>query len=141
MSYRLSLLSGLALAIAVSLGCNGPTGPPTFDVKGKVTMNGEPMKVKTVNGMKLGTVKLWVVKQDGADPLGKREAAVKDDGTFVFEGLTKPLAGKHKVCVEWKDDFSGPDKLGKKFDEKNSKIVRTFPEDKEITIDVSKPEG
>ncbi|MFO0864371.1 MAG: hypothetical protein U0744_06885 [Gemmataceae bacterium] len=110
-------------------------------MKGKVTFNGEPMKAKTINGMKIGSVKVWVVKQEGADPLGKREATVKDDGTFAFEGLTKPLGGKHKICVEWKDDFSGPDKLNKKFDEKNSKIIRNFPEDKEINIDLSKPEG
>lgn len=129
-----------SLGFALLAGCTA-SGPATFDVKGKLTIAGKPLEVKKINGQRVGILTLWVVKDDGPDPLGKRSATVQDDGTFLFEGLTKPLAGKHRVCIEWKDEFGGPDKLNKKFDEKNSKIFRKFPDDSNIDIDVSKPEG
>ena len=51
-------------------------------------------------------------------------------------------AGKYKVCIVWQDEFpQGKDKLDGKFDEKSSKIFRKVPEDGDITIDVSRPEG
>jgi hypothetical protein len=134
-----SLLFCAALVVVVS-GCPS-SGPPAYEVKGTVLQNGKPMLVKSINGQRLGVLKISLIKQDGVDPLGSRSANIREDGTFAFEGDMRPLAGTHKVCIEWKDDFSSPDKLGKKFDEKNSKIVRKFPEDKELNIDVSKPEG
>jgi hypothetical protein len=44
--------------------------------------------------------------------------------------------------VIWQDDFPlGPDKLDNRFDQDNSKIYRQVPDDNEVEIDVSRPEG
>jgi hypothetical protein len=126
-------LSALALA-----GC----GPSTYVVQGKVTFEGQPPQVKTVEGQKLGRLRVWIVKRDGANPPEKKLASVSPDGTFVFEGINRPTAGKYQVCVTWQDDYPmGPDKLDKQFGEGSSQIYRNIPADGDITIDVSRPGG
>ncbi len=129
------------LTTALVVGGCSPAGPTTYDVRGKVTNNGQPLAVKRIGAQKIGGVQVWLVKE-GTNPPEQKQATVQDDGTFVFEGDNKPAAGKYKVCVKWQENYPiGPDKLGGKFDEKNSKVYRSIPEDKEINIDVSRPAG
>lgn len=142
MANKRTLCSGFAfLAGAIFLAGCTPAGPAVFDVTGKVTYKGEPMPMKKMGGQSIGGVQVWLAPDGGASS-EKKQAVVKEDGTFFFDTGNKPTAGKYKVVVIWQDDYPlGPDKLGKKFDEKNSKILRTIPDDKEIVIDVSRPEG
>jgi hypothetical protein len=72
-----------------------------------------------------------------------RYAVNQDDDSFEIKGDGSGIeAGKYKGCVVWQDEFpAGKDKLDGKFDEKNSKIFRKVPQDGDITIDVSRPEG
>ncbi len=128
----------LLTALCVS-GCS-LGGPPKHVVKGQVTFKGQPMAVKPM----VGKLRLWLVQQDVPPPVDPKFAIVQDDGNFVVNGGDGSgiPAGKYKVCVVWQDDFpKGPDKLEGKFDEKSSKIYRKVPDDGDITLDVSRPEG
>jgi hypothetical protein len=50
-------------------------------------------------------------------------------------------AGKYRIVVRQWDPFPDFDRLGGRFDEQNSPIIREITEDTEINIDVSRPEG
>jgi hypothetical protein len=92
---------------------------------------------------KVGKLRLWLLQQDVPPPVDPKYAVIQDDGSFEIKGDGSGIeAGKYTVCVVWQDAFpSGKDKLDGKFDEKNSKILRKVPEDGDITIDVSRPQG
>ncbi len=132
---------GLLAPILFLAGC-GDGGPPRQVIKGKVSKGGEVMKVKE----QVGRLRVFFLRQDDQGPADPREATVNfADGAFEVKGPDGRgiPAGKYKICVEWKDDFSpfGKDKLAGKFNEANSKILRDIPGSGDIVIDVSKPEG
>jgi len=58
----------LGLSALLLMGC-GSSGPPKFDVKGRVTNKGEPMKVKEVNGQKVGRLRVFLVQADAPPPV------------------------------------------------------------------------
>jgi hypothetical protein len=135
--------AGMSLFCATLLlaGCT-PSGPTHYDVTGRITNKGEPLKAKEINGQKVGRVRVWLVKADAPPPLTEYDAVVQPDGNFTITGPGAPEAGKYKVCVTWQDDYPlGPDKLKGKFNQQNSKIVRDIPSKEPINIDVSRPEG
>ncbi len=137
MNEKIACWIGLWLCLAI--GC-GQSGPPRQVIKGKVTKAGEVMKVKE----QVGRLRLWLVPQDvkGADLI--EATVIAADGTFEVKGPDGRgiIAGKYRICLEWKDDFPfGKDKLEGKFSEANSKIIRDLPGSGDIILDVGKPEG
>jgi hypothetical protein len=132
------LVASGALLVA---GCT-PAGPAKHDVTGRVTNKGEPMKVREVNGQKVGRLRVWLAKADAPPPVEEHDAVVEPDGSFSIKGPLGVPAGKYKVCVTWQDDYpTGADKLGGKFNQQNTKVVREIPSKEPINIDVSRPEG
>src|SRR5438874_167804 len=91
----ISLGAVTALAALLLSGC-GDGGPPKFIVKGRVTFRGEPMPKKDKGGLQL-----WLLQQDVPQPVDRKNASVKPDGTFEIRGNdnTGIVAGRYKVCV------------------------------------------
>jgi hypothetical protein len=146
MMRRKTVKSGVAFVLTalVMSGCSsGGPRKTGVDVKGRLSNKGTPMVAKTVNGQKVGRVQLWLIKEGMPPPATRHSAQVNDDGTFYFDEGDRPEPGKYQVCVKWQDDYpTGPDKLGGRFDEGKSKIVRTISAtEPELVIDVSHPEG
>lgn len=80
-------------ALAVSLGCSGPSGPPTYPVSGEVTFNGEPVAT--------GTILFEPFQSDGTLPASGQII----DGKFNFE-IEK---GDKKVKVFADREVGDPD--------------------------------
>ena len=66
-----------------------------------------------------------------------------ENGAFKMAGrLGNGLPpGKYRIAVRQWDPFPQTDRLGGKFGEKSTRIVREVTGKEEIVIDVSKPEG
>jgi hypothetical protein len=131
---------GLFLAALLTVGC-GAESAPKYVVKGRVTRGGVPMEVRPM----VGGLRVMFLRQDVAGPVDPKFAAVRSDGSFEMRGGsdgTGIAAGRYKICVTWQDDYpGGPDKLDNQFDKDNSRIYRNIPDDGDIIIDVSRPEG
>ena len=138
---------GIALlAGALScVGCGGG-GPPKHVIKGKITNGGNPMLVKIDPATKAGgNLRISLFNEDVSKRTDVYTAVIDyDTGAFTLnggDGRGIP-AGKYKICVEWYDQYPGPDKLNERFSEENSKIIREIPPpDGALNIDVSKSEG
>ncbi|MBI1831607.1 MAG: hypothetical protein HYR84_09180 [Planctomycetes bacterium] len=145
-SARSTLVILAASGFLAFAGCS-ESGPPKFVIKGKISKKGEVIPVKETESKAGGRLRVWLKPADGEKISDVWEAKVNyADGTFILaggDGRGVPQ-GKYKVCVEWKDDFPmGKDLLNKQFSETNTKIIREIPppNDGELIIDVSKPEG
>lgn len=98
---RLALATGMALA---AVGCSGGDGhPPTFQVKGRVEVGGEPAAGASVIFHRIGGEVAGEAKGEGAE-VQPPMASVKTDGSFVVttyeEGDGAP-AGDYAVTVQW----------------------------------------
>jgi hypothetical protein len=142
---RLWNSSGDAVAVLLCLlvaGCGGG-GQRAVPVRGRVTDAGKPLHVAGRDvGIGMVVVQFYPVGEDGKAPSLAAEAQVAADGTFDAPGRDgRGLPpGKYLVAVRQWDPFPGVDKLGGRFDETRSKIVRQI-DGGEIVVDVSKPEG
>jgi hypothetical protein len=101
---KLSVFVGLALATVLSSGC-GEAAPPKAQVKGKVTLNGDPVKG--------GKITFAPLTGSGYMATGE----VKEDGTFVLKtesgGDGAPI-GKGRVAysppaIQWEGTPEGWD--------------------------------
>ncbi len=129
---RLLALLGLAACLALA-GCSGAK---RCKVSGTLTRGGKPLEVHPMTG------KLMVVFRgigDGAttDP---QYAIVKPDGSFTVPGPDgKGIPpGKYRITVEQFDPFPTTDKLGGKFNERNSKIEREVTGNDHFDLDLDK---
>jgi hypothetical protein len=110
-----------------------------LNVKGKVTSAGQTIlldeKLAAAKAARLQLRFLRVDEKSGAN--FSETAFAEPDGTFKAR-LPK---GKYRIAVGYYPD-GREDKLGGKFDERNSKILRDVTtEGQGIDLDVSKPEG
>lgn len=115
-------------------GCGGPAGPAPVMVRGEVTNNGEPLKVKPMVGRVQVT---FFPLNEAGEPAGDRaEAAVLPNGEFTVHGSNgKGIPpGKYKIAVRQWDEFPTKDVLQGKCDEKNSKIIREVKGGEDIII-------
>jgi len=145
---RVWLLTLIAISATAAVpGCSGHASgikETAVPVKGRVTNAGQPLKIS--NAM-VGWVEVIFLEPKGE---GKQTAAgekftthADENGRFTAPGrLGNGLPpGKYRIAVRQWDPFPQADKLGGKFDEKNTKIVRDVTGKEEIAIDVSRPEG
>ena len=141
MSIRAVMLAIISPVLAVLLGCGSGADTPKHVVKGRITYKGEPMEVAPM----VGRLRVAFIAQDVPPPVDPKYASVKADGTFEVRGDSAGsgiVPGRYKICVTWQDDYPlGPDKLDEQFSKDNSRIHRKIPDDGEIVIDVSRPEG
>ena len=133
---------GFLLPICVCLAGCGKTYqvPGTAKVTGRVTNGGAPLKVEGREiGLGMVTIGFCPLANDNAARAESASAMLDAEGNFeVIEGV-KP--GNYLITVRQWDPYPQVDRLGRKFDERNSKIIREITEDVELIIDVSKPEG
>ena len=135
------------LAMAAILGCSRSSSgikETAVPVKGRVTNAGQPLKIS--NPM-VGWVEVAFIEMKGE---GKEAKAGEiftthsdESGAFAVAGrLGNGLTpGKYRIAVHQWDPFPQTDKLGGKFGEKSTRIVREVTGKEEILIDVSRPEG
>jgi hypothetical protein len=125
-------------------GCGGGPKDDSVPVRGKVTNAGAPLKVNRPD-VGLGYVELhfYRINDDGSVNTDPADAAVEPSGDFTVRGRDgRGLPpGKYKITVRQLDPAPDNDKLQGRFNLKTSKIVRDISPDKEIVIDVSRPEG
>jgi hypothetical protein len=134
---RLAVLFAL-----LATGC-GSGGEPAVPARGTVTDAGEPLHVAGRDvGIGMVVVQFYRLGDDGQAASLAAEAQAQADGAFDAPGRDgRGLPpGKYLIAVRQWDPFPTTDKLGGRFDEKRSKIVREL-DGREIVIDVSKPEG
>jgi hypothetical protein len=124
------------------VGCSGGhSGEATVPVKGKVTDGGKPLALDPkLAAAKAASVQVRFLPADESGKGTSATAFADPDGTFeVTGGLPK---GKYRIAVMYYDGSAGGgDKLGGKFDERNSPIVREITGEGDVVIDLSKPEG
>lgn len=101
---RSRLAFGMALALG-TIGCSGGEGhPPTYPVKGRVEVGGEPAAGAFVVFHRAGG-DAQAKAGEGADALERPTAQVKADGSFVvttYEEADGAPAGDYSVTVEWR---------------------------------------
>ena len=143
MRYHL-VLSGLALAVSLSAGCMGDKSGIEEDAvatQGKVTNAGQPL---TTSDPVYGYVEVvFISVPEGDKPPESFTARADASGSFSVAGkLGEGIPpGKYRIAVRQWDPWPDTDKLERKFDEQNTKIVREVTGEGDINIDVSKPEG
>jgi hypothetical protein len=137
-------LVACCLLIVLLSGCGSGPKDDSVPVRGKVTNAGAPLTVKG-REVQLGYVEVhfYRINEDGSVSTDPADAAVEESGDFTVRGRDgRGLPpGKYKITVRQLDPAPANDKLQGRFDLKNSKIVRDVSPDKEIVIDVSRPEG
>jgi hypothetical protein len=130
-----------AILAVLVVGCGGPVvEAPTAALKGKITKGGQPLPVNTSMGA-YAYVEAILIPPGGGAPYTTRVAA---DGSFAVElaeGASIP-PGQYRVAVRQWEPYPQTDKLGGRFDEKNTQIVVTVAAPpKELVIDLDKPGG
>jgi hypothetical protein len=125
-------------------GCGGGPKGDSVPVRGIVTSAGAPLKVNRPDvGLGYVEVHFYRIADDGSVSTDPADAAVDELGNFTVRGRDgRGLPpGKYRITVRQLDPAPDNDKLGGRFNLKNSKIVRDVSPDQEIEIDVSRPEG
>ncbi len=139
---RVCVCVALLLPLAVVAGCH--KGPAAVAVKGQVTNAGQPLHVAG-REQGLGMVQLECLRlgEDGRTTADAEGAVADDQGRFEVHGRDGKgiLPGKYRIAVRQWDPYPQNDKLGGKFSEANSRIVREISGGEDINIDVSRPEG
>lgn len=140
-SGRVARLSGcgdwLAACAIVALisvvGC-GKSGPKTVRVTGRILLNGQPLAV-TPTEAQLGAVQLRFIElgADGAPSGPSYSANAKPDGSFNVLGIGgRGLPpGNYRIAVYQYDPYP-EDKLGGRFSDERSKIVRRIEADTDL---------
>ncbi|MDB5391947.1 MAG: hypothetical protein JWM11_7593 [Planctomycetaceae bacterium] len=123
------------LALCVS-GCGGASGPPRAKIRGEITNNGEPLKVKPMVGRV--QVTFYPVTEPGQPPSDPQEAAVLPSGEFKVHGTDGKgiLLGKYKIAVRQWEEFPNKDVLQGKCDKDNTKFIRDVTGKEDIILDV-----
>ena len=87
------------LAMGLVAGCGGEDGPTYATVTGKVTMDGEPIKVGSV---------IFIPSGETKGPASS--GAIKEDGTYEILGPSGKgvVTGTHKVMLVCPEEGSGP---------------------------------
>ena len=130
---RIRAATGLLAAVLFLAGCGAPP-PKPVSVRGKVTKNGGPLKLKPEAGHQVppgetgGSISF--VHADGPNQ-GQDEPGTlnPEDGTFQITGVEGKGAppGRYKVAVRL-GTFGSPDQLKDQFSRDNSKVEVTVPD-------------
>ena len=129
----------LAATLGPIAGC-GKSGPKTVRVTGRILLNGQPLAV-TPTEAQLGAVQLRFIElgADGAPSGPSYSANAKPDGSFNVLGIGgRGLPpGNYRIAVYQYDPYP-EDKLGGRFSDERSKIVRRIEADTDLgTIDLA----
>ena len=125
---RAIVIVGLTLLLPLTLGCGGgPTKP-----RGRLLMNGQPVTLSDK-----GVLQVAFIPEPSTGT--SYPALVKPDGTFEVPGVDKKgiPPGKYKVSVRLIDPYPTTDKLGGKYAQDKTTIIKQIPGD-DLTIDVGK---
>lgn len=130
------------LLLAVAAGCGGApvVEAPKTTLQGKITKGGQPLPVNTTMG-DYAHVQAIFMPASGGEPINVRVGA---DGSFNIESADgkPPAAGKYRVAVRQWEPYPQTDKLGGRFDERNTPItVEVTDPPKDLNIDLDKPQG
>lgn len=125
-------IGAMAAAIASS-GC-GKSGPKTVRVTGRVLLKGQPLAVAPTEAQ-LGAVQLRFIElgADGSPSGPSYSANAKPDGSFNVLGIGgRGLPpGKYRIAVYQYDPYP-EDKLGGRFSDERSPIVRQIEADTDL---------
>ena len=123
-------LNVLVLTVLSALtGCAGSGGDEGFEVKGRLTQDGQPIQVSDQGTLALN---FYEVTDAGKVGMNSYPGHTTKDGTFT---ATLP-AGKYQVAVEQLDPDK--DKLGGKFSGSNSPVtVQISGPEESLEIDLS----
>jgi len=129
----------LLAALGPIVGC-GKSGPKTVRVTGRILLNGQPLAV-TPTEAQLGAVQLRFIElgADGAPSGPSYSGNAKPDGSFNVPGIGgRGLPpGDYRIAVYQYDPYP-EDKLGGRFSDERSKIVRRIEADTDLgTIDLA----
>lgn len=132
----------ILLACVLITGCGGAPVEKTYKVSGSVTDNGQPLVVAGADiGVGMVQVLFYLQQPDGTQASEWESAKVDAAGKFSLLGKDgrgiKP--GKYRIAVRQWDPYPQTDKLGGKFDEKNSPIIREINGDTTLELDIAKP--
>ena len=129
------MLLCLAVAGGALSGC-GDSGPPRAKIKGEVTNDGEPLKVKPMVGKV--QVTFFPLSEKGEITGDPQEAAIQPSGEFTVHGTEGKgiLPGKYKIAVRQWDEFPNKDVLEGKADKDHTTIIRDIKDGDEVIIDV-----
>lgn len=133
---------GAALAILIA-GCGEPA-EKAVSVKGTVLNAGQPLEVAGRDvGIGVVQIAFHRVLDDGTISQDPEMASVDAQGRFEIKGRSgrglEP--GKYKVAIYQYDPYPQNEKLQGKFSLENTPLEYTIQEDRELAIDVSRPEG
>ncbi len=124
------------------LGCaSGPPAEPAVAVRGRLTYGGVPL---TVKGREVGTglieLKFLPLGPDGKVGTAFFQASVDEQGNYTVPGRQSQglPPGKYRIVVRQWEPYPQTDKLGGKFDEKNSPLERTLDSPGAFDIDLAK---
>src|SRR5437773_8249384 len=131
----------VALGLLLS-GCS--TGSKKFQVKGRVTSSGQPLRIES-QPAHLGRIAVSFFPIGDGDHVaaGMQSAVVnQDDGTFKVEGTDGKgiLPGRYRIYIYHYDPMP-QDKLKGQFAEGKSQIERDVAGGEEINLEVSTPTG
>jgi hypothetical protein len=132
----------LALPLALLLGCG--KSDRAVRATGRVTNAGEPLRVMG-REMGLGMVQIQFFRiDDGSLQASEAEGTVaNEDGQFEVcgregKGITP---GRYRIAVRQWDPYPQCDRLGGRFSEDNSPIIREVTGREAILIDLARPDG
>lgn len=133
---------GAALAILIA-GCGEPA-EKAVSVKGTVLNAGQPLEVAGRDvGIGVVQIAFHRVLDDGTISQDPEMASIDAQGRFEIKGRSgrglEP--GKYKVAIYQYDPYPQNEKLQGKFSPENTPLEYTIQEDRELAIDVSRPEG
>ena len=139
----LRLLPVVALLAMATIGCNSQpvVKEPEAVLKGTLTKGGQPL---SVNGELGGYAYVQAIFVPASGSGAAFNVRVAPDGTFTVESDDgkPPPPGKYRVAVRQWEPFPSTDKLGGKFDERNTPIVVEITNPpKDLVIDLDKPQG
>jgi hypothetical protein len=126
---------------ALLFGCNAQVVEEAKPVvQGKLTKGGQPITVDPTMG-DYAYVQAIFMPPGGLPPYNVR---VANDGSFTIardDGEPLPT-GQYRVAVRQWEPYPMTDKLGGKFDERNTPItVEITNPPKDLVIDLDKPQG
>jgi hypothetical protein len=128
------------LILAALAGCSSAPSEPAVEVRGRLTQAGQPLTVKGREvGLGLIELKFLPLGPDGKPGAAFFQASVDEQGYYTVPGRQHQglPPGKYRIVVRQWEPYPQTDKLGGKYDEKNSPLERTL--DKPGALDLDLP--
>lgn len=120
----------------LAMGLTGCGGPGHVSVTGQITLKGKPIQGTEDAPISVSLCPI-VDDKDQFEKLVTAEVN-QADGTFTVASIP---AGKARIAVTQTDRNSLEDRLGDRFTEGDSPIVRDLAAGQKLTIDLANPDG